>query len=183
MFSKVKSFLFGISGAAAAIAVMGAATPSQAAETVSFWYGPIQRSIAVADLREYAQTKQPSDDLKAFFRLIRDEDRKQLDRVLEVKLPVNVVTVSKLVYSPNGDELLKKMAGAVIRRDNAAIYALRGALVLSAKSEDGVGLLSFLEAYPEKEMNLDVRQAMVLFKDGGGIESLLGGALGGALGK
>ncbi|MHC5828502.1 MAG: alpha/beta hydrolase, partial [Nostoc sp.] len=45
---------------------------------------------------------------------------------------------------------------AIARPDQGSIQALRSAIILAAKSPEGLGVISFLEAYPSKQLVLDI---------------------------
>jgi hypothetical protein len=159
--------------AATLVTLTSTATPGSAAETFSFWYGSIQRSVGIADLRRYAETQDVSPDLAGLFRFFNDSQQQQFQKALSTKLPIDVVTVSELLDSELGKALVKQVAPVFIRQDQTGETALRAALVLAATSKDGFGIVSFLEAYPSSELSLDVKQVRRLLKDNEDITKLV----------
>jgi hypothetical protein len=160
-------------GLMAAIAMAGVATSSNAAETVSFWYGPLQRSVEVSDLRAYAKTQQASPDLAGLLRFVKPANREGLAKTLQNRLPVDVVTASKLLDSGLGKALLDKVIPIFIRKDQAGDRAIAGGLVLAAASKEGLSLLTFLEAYPAQEINLDIPATLKLLKSTQDLQQLI----------
>jgi hypothetical protein len=152
-----------------------ASSPALASETLSVWYGPFQRSLSIADLRQYAETGTISPDLAGLFRFVKPKTRTEIRKVLNYKVPLDVVTVNRLLDSPPGKQLLEKVSPAFIRKDDAGIVALRGGLILSAASKDGLTALSFLESYPNSEVSLNLPQFMKVMQSTKDLPSLLMG--------
>jgi Alpha/beta hydrolase of unknown function (DUF1400) len=174
MFNRVRHLLLGVSSSALFIA-LGAtlgANPGAAAERLSLRYGPFQRSVPVADLRTYAETGETTAELASLLSLVSRKERESLLEGLKFKVPLDVVAVDKLVRSPIGEQLLKKVAGITNRRDDAALPALRGGLVMAAASKEGLGVLSFLEAYPSPVLEINIKKAL---REGTDVGQLLQG--------
>jgi Alpha/beta hydrolase of unknown function (DUF1400) len=151
---------------------------AEAAETLSIWYGPFQRSISIADLRQYAETQKAPPGLAAYLKWFKPAQRQGFQQLLNAKLPVDVTTVSRLVYSPQfGEPLLSRISPVIIRADSAGPQALRAALVLAAASKDGLGVISLLEAYPSSEINLDIPVLLRLLKSKEGFMDVFRGSL------
>lgn len=134
--------------------------PGFAAETISFRYGILQRSLPVADLRTYAETQEASSELKTFLRSLNSDSRNTVQTALQIKLPLDVVTVDRLLTTEYGQRALSELAQVVERRDDADMPALRAALILGTGSPGGLGVLSFLEAYPSQTITINVPQAV-----------------------
>ncbi len=155
-----------------------ATAPGRAAEQVEFKYGPFARSVAVSSLRTYAETGEAPADLAPLLRFVKQADREALKQNLSLKLPINVVTVNRIISSPNGQKLVTEVARTtVVRPENAAPLALQGGLLLSAASEQGFGILSFLEAYPLRTLTVNIPAVQELAKSSGGLQGLLGNLL------
>lgn len=154
-----------------------ATAPSQSAEKLTLRYGGFGRSVAVESLREYAQTGVAPADLASLLNFLNPSDRTSLRQTLNVKFPLDVVTVDRLARSPIGQQLLTEAAKVTIRPDDAGQVALRGALILAAASQDGLSVLSFLAAYPGQTLTLDVPAAQKLAKSSGGLQGILGSFL------
>lgn len=150
--------------------------PGRAAEKVTVSYGPFGRSLKVSDLRKYSETGSPPRELASLLSVIGEKERASLLTGLKFKIPLNVVIMDKLLRSPQGDQILTQIAGATSLPGGAEKLALRSALIGAAASKDGLGILSFLEAYPTQRLKINVPEAQKLLKSG---SSLLGGFMGG----
>ncbi|ABW28980.1 alpha/beta hydrolase [Acaryochloris marina] len=148
---------------------------SRAAEKITVSYGPFGRSIAVSDLRQLLETGSAPPDLASVLSVVGQQERDSLLGGLKFKVPLNVVVLDKILRSPQGDQLLSQIAGATSLPGGVEKLALRSALIGAAASDDGLGILSFLEAYPTQTLKIDLAAVQKLMKSG----SLLGGFMGG----
>jgi Alpha/beta hydrolase of unknown function (DUF1400) len=175
MSRQINQLLLGVSSSVvfASVGSMLSAAPSHAAEMVSLWYGGFQRSVPVADLRAYADTGTvpPNSQLASLFTIVPKKEQAELLTGLKFKVPLNVVAVDKLVRSPIGEQIIGKVAAIVRRPGGSVNVAIRGGLVTAAASKDGLGVMSFLEAYPNT-LIIDMRKAL---KDGKDISGLFQG--------
>lgn len=160
MFYCVRHFWLGLFGSLLIPMLDVSVAPSFAAERVSFRYGIIQRSLPVEDLRTYAETREASSELKTFLRSLSSESQSTVQEALQIQLPLNVVTVDRLLRTPYGQKALSELDQVVDRGDDAGIPALRAALILGTNSSGGLGVLNFLEAYPSKTITINLPQAI-----------------------
>jgi len=166
-FMLVRPLLSGLTGSLLVLVLDAAfaVTPSFAAKTISFKYGIFQRSLPIADLRTYAETQEASSELKSALRYLSDENEQTVQSALQIKLPLNVVLVDRLLRTDTGQTALSEVAQVIEREDDAAIPALRAALILGANSSEGLGVLSFLEAYPSQTITIDLPKALEFVKE------------------
>lgn len=134
--------------------------PSLAAEEIVVRYGILEQSLPVADLRQYAEKQKVTSELKFFLRFLSDKDQSKVQEALQVKLSLDLVALDKLLDTEIGKTFLSGVSPAIARRDNAGIQALRAAIILGAKSTQGLGIISFLEAYPSKRLVIDLPEAI-----------------------
>ncbi|WP_292874681.1 alpha/beta hydrolase [Nostoc sp. NMS1] len=130
--------------------------PSLAAEKVTVRYGLFEQSIPVADIRNYGETQKASSDLQSFLDYLNAKEKQKFQDALQVKMPLDIVALDKLINSGMGKQILSFASGAIARRDQAGTQALRSAIIIGAKSPEGLGLISFLEAYPSNQLVIDV---------------------------
>ncbi|MEH2160673.1 MAG: alpha/beta hydrolase [Nostoc sp.] len=130
--------------------------PSLAAEKVTVRYGLFERSIPVADIRSYSETQKASSDLKSFLDYLSTEEKQKFQETLQVKMSLDIVALDKLINTGVGKQILSFASTAIARRDQASIQALRSAIIIGAKSPEGLGVVSFLEAYPSNQLVVDV---------------------------
>jgi lysophospholipase L1-like esterase len=130
--------------------------PSLATEKVTVRYGLFEQSIPVADIRNYGETQKVSADLQSFLGYLNTKQKQQFQDALQVKMSLDIVALDKLINTGMGKQILSFASGAIARRDQASIQALRSAIILGAKSPEGLGIISFLEAYPSNQLVVDV---------------------------
>ncbi|UBF30030.1 alpha/beta hydrolase (plasmid) [Kovacikia minuta CCNUW1] len=137
------------------IGVLGPAVPTLAAERVILTYGIFQEQFSVQDMQTFAETGELS-RLRQFQLRIAGADPEVLRGFLNQKLRVNFLFLDRTLNSLPGEYLLHQV-GQVIhnRRRVAPIQSLRSALVLSAREDNTVSLLEFLQNYPLPEVYLD----------------------------
>jgi lysophospholipase L1-like esterase len=140
-------------------------SPSLAAEKIVVRYAIFEQSLPVADLRQYAETQKISSALKDFLRYLDPKEQEKVQEALQVKLSLDLVALDKALDTEIGKKVLSSVSKSVARRDNAGIQALRAAVILGAKSPEGLGLISFLEAYPSKRLVIDVPEALEVLDD------------------
>lgn len=130
--------------------------PSLAAEKVTVRYGLFEQSIPVADIRKYAENQKASADLQSFLDYLSAKEKQKFQDALQVKISLDIVALDKLINTGMGKQILSFASQAIARRDQASIQALRSAIIIGAKSPEGLGLVSFLAAYPSNQLVVDV---------------------------
>ncbi len=148
----------------AATGILGAA-PGFAAEKLNLMFGAESTSgieIPVADLRNYAETKKPSAQLKSILDAATPEQQAEFLRVLQTSYPADPVELAKLLDSDQGKKMLTAVATATLRPDQKGMEAVKLALIESAKAPKGFSILGFLEAYPDSTFNIDLMKTQQL---------------------
>ena len=161
---KLCRLLLCLSGCAIFLSLDGlvAASPSFAAEKLVFRYGLFEESVPVADIRKYAETKKASTDLQFFLNFLNRKQQETFYGALQVKMPLNIVALDKLANTELGTIFLYGTSQAIARQDPGNVPALRAAIILGAKSPTGLGIVSFLEAYPSERIIIDLATATKL---------------------
>ena len=136
--------------------------PSLAAEKVTVRYGLFEQSIPVADIRNYGQTQKVSADLQSFLHYLSAKDKQKFQEALQVKMSLDIVALDKLINTGMGKQILSFASGAIARRDRASVQALRSAIIIGARSPEGLGIASFLQAYPSNQLVVDVSKIQKL---------------------
>lgn len=137
---------------------------SVAADKIVVRYGLFEQSLPIADIRKYGETKKVSSDLQSFLGYLDTQQQQQLQSALQVKMSLDIVALNKLVDAPISKLILSGASRAIARRDKAGIPALRSAIILGAKSPEGLGISSFIEAYPSNRLIIDVPATLDLIK-------------------
>ncbi|MBG1265408.1 alpha/beta hydrolase [Nostoc sp. WHI] len=145
-----------------ALTQFGANTSAIAADTVVVRFGLFTESISLAELQKAAKTGELPESLKPYAKRLSEQQRRFFLGALGMKLPLNVVTVSKLVNTQIGTSILNDFATALAREDKAGVQALRAGLVLGSTAPQGLSILSFIAAYPSKRLEIDLPQAFVV---------------------
>lgn len=144
--------------------LLATTTSVQAAETIVVRFGLLTESIPVADLKKAAQTGEFPPSLDLFTSSLSKRQRRSLIRTLRAKVPLNVVTISRLLNTQIGTTILNDLATALARKDKAGATALRASLVLGANAPEGLSVLSIIEAYPSKTLEINLLQALQVAK-------------------
>ncbi len=140
--------VLGLSLVLSGVAVM-ADMPSQAAETLSFSYGPLIRSLKVSSLETFAEDGTVAEDLAFFLTLVKPEEYPLLRKALTEKADIDPLIVSRFFNSNIGEDILERLGKAItLLRGGNGKSILRAALVNASFSKDGVSLLSVLEQLP-----------------------------------
>jgi len=150
-------------GAFCAIALtpfFGVNTSARAADTVIIRYGPLEESVSLEELKESAKTGKLPTSLGTYTKRMTEEQRRFLVGGLRIKVPINVVTLDKLINSQIGTTILSDISTAITRRDQAGVQAMRAGLILGANSPQGLSALSFIAAYPSKRLEIDLPRAI-----------------------
>jgi hypothetical protein len=131
-------------------------TPCVAAEQIIFRYGVFEESLPVADLRNYAEKQQVSDNLRSFLKFFSQEEQKEFHQALQVKMSLQLMALDKLLNTELAKESLSGISQGIARDDTAGVQALDAAIILGANSPEGLGIISFIEAYPSKRLVINI---------------------------
>lgn len=129
--------------------------PAQAALRLQVRFGELERSIAVADLAQYAATGQAPPDLAWYLNRINAPDRVALRKALSQSMPFTPVMVSNLLATPIGQELVAQLAKTLALPAAPAQNALQAALLLGAAKTGQLRLIDALEAFPLQELPIN----------------------------
>jgi hypothetical protein len=137
--------------------------PVLGAEKIVLAAGLLERDIPLHSLKTFAQTGQMSEDLAFYAQFVDQQTLNQLRSLLQRRFRVNVVTVSRLMYSPLGTDALKQL-GSLIRADARlnGFHALRAASLIAASNPDGFTLLDLLQAFPSDHIDINLEQLLSL---------------------
>ncbi|MEH1769118.1 MAG: alpha/beta hydrolase [Nostoc sp.] len=133
-----------------------------AADTVIVRLGLFTESISLTELQKAAKTGELPESLQPYTKELSEQQRRFFLGALGMNIPMNIVTVDKLVNSRIGTTILNDFATALARRDKAGVQALRSGLVLGSTAPQGLSILSFIAAYPSKRLEIDLPQAFLI---------------------
>jgi predicted dienelactone hydrolase len=137
----------------------GTASPTLAAERLVVRLGPLQQSVAIADLEQFADTGTVPPALRLYTPLLTVKVRQALSTRLQLDPNVGDKLVEDLLHSSAGERFLNTLQVA-IPGTNAT--QLKVALTAAANRADGISLLGFFHAFPEKTIMIDAASALAL---------------------
>jgi predicted dienelactone hydrolase len=135
------------------------ASPALAAERVAVRLGPLETSIAIADLESFANSGKVPDSLTLYRPLLTPEVRRFLRGRLRLDPNVGDKLVEDLLYSAAGERFLNTLQGAI---PGSNAHQLRQAIGRAAKKTDGISLLGFLRAFPSQTVTIDAPSVLAL---------------------
>ncbi len=138
---------------------------AKAAENVVLRYGLLEESISVTDLQSITQTGKVPQKYKVYTNKFPPENRQKFLETLRKKIPVNFVTLSRLLYTPVGSTILQDFSKLTFREDNAGMQALRTGLVHGSKTSEGLSIISFIQEYPSERLVINLEKAPKVFKN------------------
>lgn len=129
----------------------------QAAERIYLTFGILGRSIAVSDLRNFADTGELTRQLRWYLN-IANVNPEDFRAVLTHEVQLNLEFVDSVTYSLPGEFVLYQIGQVVhtkSRQGATQINALRSALLVSLTEDNRISILEFLETYPTPEVFVD----------------------------
>jgi predicted dienelactone hydrolase len=135
----------------------GFAASARAAERLTLRLGPFERSVEIADLEQFAETGELSPALKPYNLLLTPQVRQVLTKHLQIDPNMTEKFVNDLLRSSDGARLLEKIGLAL---PESSLEQLQAALFLAARKAEGLSVLGFLRAYPEKNVTVDATSAI-----------------------
>ncbi len=134
-----------------------------AAERIYASYSALELSISVSTLENYAKTGVINEDLAAYQQYLPLQQLQELRRILLNRVKVSPVVVSQLLYTPQGEFLLHRLAQVIktkSRQPESKFDTLRSALILASAESGGLTLLNVLRKYPTTSIRLDVAEVL-----------------------
>lgn len=158
------------------------AKPSYAADRITFSLGGnIERSISVDSLEIYAKEGRITPELAPYIGYIKKSSPDALARVrglLSQRANLDVTTVDRLAYSPQGECLLAQANKAF--HTGARLPAgqgLRGAAIVAAADQnEGLTLLNVIRRFPTPVLRVDLRQGLAFANQANAVFSQLSSA-------
>ena len=137
--------------------------PSEAAEKINFVYGPFLASLEVNSLDIFAKENIVNNQLAYYLNLanVDEEDQKRLREILTKKAELDPIIIARFLRTPVGESFLEQFGKIIaIPGGRNGKYAIRGAIVQAALSEEGLSLLTFLHNFPT-DLQLNVKKVLL----------------------
>jgi predicted dienelactone hydrolase len=154
------NLLAGCFCAVAFTSLLGVNTAVKAADTVVLRYGLLAETVSLAELQKSAEIGDFPGGFKLYGRSLSTQQRRLLLATLRKQIPLNVVTVNRLLNTQIGTTILNDFSSAVVRKDKAGVQAIRAGLVLGSTAPQGLSLLSFIANYPSPSLEIDLPKAL-----------------------
>ena len=133
--------------------------PLQAAERINFVSGAFKVSLRVDSLEVFAKENVVNKELAWYLNLagVDEEGKKNLREILTKKAKLDPIIIYRFLQTPMGEDFLAEFGKLMaIPGGRNGKYAIRGAIVQAALSEEGLTVLTFLENFPtDLQLNVD----------------------------
>jgi hypothetical protein len=162
-------------GALLGFGLLCSAPAAPAAENIVLVSGAFRRSIPVADMELLAKKGQAQGLLADLLRF-SNQNPEDVGKLLNQSIPLPLVLVSRLLNTRIGEALLDRLANIVypLKAPGAGVPALRSALVIGIAEGDGnLSPVSFLRAYPNREMEVNLPALLALLEKANSISDLV----------
>ncbi|HEY9903051.1 MAG TPA: alpha/beta hydrolase [Candidatus Sericytochromatia bacterium] len=153
------SLVMGVMGAITISTINGITTSAQAAQTVVLRRGSTTKSIDLADLKTLTETGNVPPNLEDAARILTPQQRRQIQNVLKAKYKLDVVATRDFLNTDVGNTLSSTLASITPREDTVGVLDVKTGLILGARSPEGLSLISFIDAYPNRSLDIDVDRA------------------------
>jgi predicted dienelactone hydrolase len=153
------SLIMGVMGAITISTINGITTSAQAAQTIVLRRGSTTKSIDLADLKTLTETGNVPPNLEDAARILTPQQRRQIQNVLKAKYKIDVVATRDFLNTDVGNTLSSNLASVTPREDTVGVLDVKTGLILGARSPEGLSLISFIEAYPNRNLDIDVDRA------------------------
>ena len=153
-------------------------TPSaKGAENLFIYKGTFSRTIEIEELHKFKTTKVPSNKLKNLIK-ITNQKEKELHKVLSLKIEVPLKMSSKLMNSKIGEVFLNRLCKIVypnkIFDKKISSKAIRSGILLSSfKNNEKIDLIDFFQAYPNKNVAIDLNALSKTLKKVNSLKELI----------
>ncbi len=139
--------------------------PVLAAETVSFDFRLLGRSVPTASLVHFAETGEADAALAPYLRRLTSDQKDGVRKALTASRPVNLQHLSQWFYSSMGEDVLL-FAGDLIQTEGRlnGQKALRAALIAAAAEDGEISLLSVIEHFPTRDLRFDLNQVLTVVR-------------------
>ena len=133
--------------------------PAQAAMDVALVSGAFRRSIQVSDIAHLAKTEEPRGLLSDLLKL-SGQDPAQVAELLNKNIDVPLVLTSRLMSTRIGEALTRRIAQIIYpissSESSVSVPAIRAAVIEGLQRPEGLTAVSFLEAYPNPVMAVNL---------------------------
>ena len=150
---------------------------AKGAENLFLYKGTFSRTIRIEELYQFKLTKKPSNKLKNLMK-ITNQKEKELLKILSYKIEVPLKTSSKLMNSKIGEVFLSRLSKIIYTNkrlnNELSSKALRSGILLSSfKNNQKINLIDFFQAYPNKNIAIDLNALTKALKKADSLKELI----------
>ena len=132
----------------------------KAAENIFLYRGTFSRTIKIEELKKFKNTKIANKKLKNLLK-ITNQNEEGLLKALSYEIEVPLSIGSKLMNSNIGEVILTRISKVIhpnkISNQNIGKKAIRSGIILSSfNNQQKINLLDFFEAYPNKDIAINL---------------------------
>jgi len=134
---------------------------AQAAQEIQLPYGPLNFTISVSSIENFAKTGEIDAELRPYATVVGKNNLAQIREVLQRKFQMNQVAMSQLAYTGMGEYFLQNMGKAVqTETGDNGFFALRSALILASGDPRGMSLLDIIRRYPTRALRIKTEEIL-----------------------
>ncbi len=137
----------------------GLAPAGLAAERLKVRLGPLEQSVAIAEVERFVETGELSPSLRPYAAFLTPEVRRSLNQSLQLDPNLANQIIEDLLKSATGKRLLQVLE--VIVQDTTP-QQLQLGLTLVAQGTEALSPISFLKAYPQRTITIDATSALAV---------------------
>ncbi len=136
--------------------IWGLSGPGLAADQLNIHIGPLEQGVAIADVEHFVQTGEVPPALRFYAPVLTPGLRQVLGSRLQLDQDIARLAIDELLEPPVGKRLLQVLSVVV---QDATPKELQLALAAAIRQTEGLNLMGFLKAYPEKTILIDAASA------------------------
>ena len=134
--------------------------PAFAAQQLSLRVGPLENSVSVNEIEQFARSGDIPPSLKLYQFILTPQVQQLLNRKLRIEPSVVDRFVGELLKSNDGERLVANLRQTLPK---TSVEQLQTALSDSLQTNDGLSAISFLQAYPGESLTIDATAAVKIF--------------------
>lgn len=140
----------------------GTIEPVLAAETVIVRRGSFTQSVTVAQLKAIAESGTVPDNLQDYARTLTSIQKAKIRSALQENLSISAEELAEFLHTSLGVKLVGFLAEINPIHDQRDTAVVEAALNQATKSPQGLSIISFIEAYPQQELEIDLGRAFLV---------------------
>jgi len=134
-------------------------SPATAAERLHIQLGPIEQSVDIYDLEQFAYRGAISPAMSPYRPLLNDRLRLVLTTALPLASGASETLISDLLQSASGQHLMESLLMVL---PDSSPNEIEAALNQMIQQAEGISLLDFLKAYPNRDVTVSIAAAIAL---------------------